>query len=161
MNKYLEKIAAARKPINKVELAPGVFYNLDKHELTPTPAHMNEFLAKKDTQNRLFTGSVGSVYGTAIGVGIGDRLGSGRLESRGINSNYIKNSEGSIRLNPTLKKFRIGGGILGALGLGSAMYAIGGLDPTQKKPLKDGYLEKLERKYEKEIDRLEGWDQYD
>lgn len=212
MNKYLEKIAATRKAINKVELEPGVFYNLDKHELTPTPTHMNEFLAKKDRNNRLVTGGIFGVYGGLGGAALGLNYTAKRLENeQPLNildkpkyqeayDNWLKGGpdfqkhgpeaigewdrtkpkrEHFIRSVPSeykpkftnlankygpktfAKVIGLGAAGVGFLGAGSLGYLAGGLDPIQKKPLKDGYLEKLERKYEKEIDRIEGWDQYD
>lgn len=60
MNKYLEKIAA------KVELEPGVNYDLAKHDIAVSRQRMSEHINSKDQTSRLITGGM---FGALGGVG--------------------------------------------------------------------------------------------
>lgn len=60
MNKYLEKIAA------KIELEPGVNYDLAKHDIAVSRQRMSDHINSKDQTSRLITGGMfGALGGTA------------------------------------------------------------------------------------------------
>jgi hypothetical protein len=91
MNKYLEKIAKAYSG-EKVEIEPGVYYHLDKHELKPTTAHMAEYMDKRDTRSRLGVGAVYGAVGGFMGAAMGDGYHGTRLRQEAplTTTNYSK-----------------------------------------------------------------------
>lgn len=80
MNKYLVKVA------QKVELEPGVHYNLAKHEINVTPARIAEHQKRVDSRNR---GAYGLIYGTVGGL-------AGAAAGHGTASKMVDRSKGSI-----------------------------------------------------------------
>lgn len=75
MNKYLEKIAA------KVELEPGVNYDLAKHDIAVSRQRMSEHLDSKD---KLHRGVHGAVYAS-----LGGTIGYGFASQKIKNDNYL------------------------------------------------------------------------
>lgn len=179
MNVYLEKIAS------KVELEPGVNYDLAKHEMRVSQSRISEHMKDKDTFRRRVTGGlyggIGASLGHLYGDAHGDRL---ILESTGgfdLKKRVIPTTDGGSRvaydqvLIPAKKNIysklsskmspksfrtaaRTAGSLIGGLGLGGLGYAAGGTLDVDKPTVKNKFISSLERKHQKTIDQLEGWD---
>ena len=179
MNVYLEKIA------NKVELEPGVHYDLAKHEMKISQGRISEHMRDQDTFRRRFTGGLYGGIGASLGHLYGDAHGNRLiLESTGgfdLKKRVIPTAEGSSRVvydqvllpaknnlysklsrKMSPKSFRTAtrtaGSLIGGLGLGGLGYAVGGTLDVDKPTVKNKFISSLERKHQKTIDQLEGWD---
>jgi hypothetical protein len=177
MNKYIEKIA------NKVELEPGVHYDLEKHDMKVSTKVIKGHLDAKDRQSRLLAGGVYGVLGTGAGTILGETQAQSMVDKsvdhlhvlpdRGANAGKSLSERavqvpGKKNLYSLVKnKFhplafrRIGmgvGGLLGGTAGAGLGYALGGTQSFEKTRDKNKLIASLERKHEKTINQLEGWD---
>lgn len=144
MNKYLEKIASMH------ELEPGVSYNLAKHDVVIDKNRMAEHLASRDRLSRGFNSVIPAVYGVGAGA-----AGGLLLAKKGYNnpSSWVGRVSSRFKERPLL----LGGGLVGGLAGAGLGYATGGLDSAGRKEAKDALYARMERKHERKIDDLEGW----
>lgn len=179
MNVYLEKIA------NKIELEPGVHYDLAKHDMKVSQNRMSEHMRDQDTLSRRITGGLYGGIGASLGHIYGDvhgnRLISEGTDSYDITRRTVRTADGGKRiaheqiLVPAKKNLysrlsgkmspktfrtaaRTAGSLIGGLGLGGLGYAVGGTLEVDKPTVKNKFISSLERKHQKTIDQLEGWD---
>ena len=179
MNRYLEKVSS------KVELEPGVSYDLAKHELKVSNKLVAEHIKTQDSNKRKALGAVYGLAGIPVGYAAGSvtadniaRRGSDKREAvfkkvigpKGsptrrltvVNTPGENNIYSKIQNRISRKGFARVGGVLGAsaagLALGGLGYATGGIDSWDKPEIRNKYISKLEKKYQRNIDSLEGWD---
>ena len=150
VNKYLEKIA------NKVELEPGVHYDLKKHDVVVSRGRMSDYV---DSRDRVQRGVVAATYGTmagAFGGALGARHAQYHLLAPGTSAIH--------KLSQRLGRGRAIRAVGVAAGAGSAVlggglaYASGGVSDYDKPGVRNKYMQHLEKKHSSTIHKLEGWD---
>ncbi len=178
MNKYLEKI----------ELEPGVYWNSKKKVVEPSREKYNEVIDSDQTQAKLISSAVVKaplgMWGGAIGGAMLDnkmresakgkaedlaaeRAGEAIFHKKnppmdiagikiphyypGLPHNELPSS---IRKAKYLKRGAVAGAIAGGV-LGYPLYSF---SPEMNTESKNRYLDKMEKKHEKAIDKIEGWD---
>lgn len=158
MNKYLTKIAA------KYDLEPGVSYDDQKHAMRLN----NDKRKEIDDRHKTIGGvSLGGVY-AGIGAGVGATMGITKKRnilahlatSRGMEDavNHVV-SMNPVKRNLLLKLPHVGG-VVGAVGLGALGYGLGrwsASQPAQLKVNRDSKITELEKKYQKTIYGIHGW----
>ena len=179
MNVYLEKIA------NKIELEPGVSYDLAKHDMKVSQNRISEHLRDQDTLSRRIAGGlyggIGASLGHIYGDVHGDRLISEGTDSYDIKRRTVPTADGGKRIaheqilvpakknlysrlsgkmSPTAFRMSVRGAgtLVGGLGLGGLGYAMGGIPEVEKPIVRNKFISSLEKKHQKTIDQLEGWD---
>jgi hypothetical protein len=146
MNKYLVKIA------EKHELEPGVTYNTDRHLISISPDKRREIDNHHKNVNGLVGGLPYGILSGLIGIGYGGRLA---------NRNAIKHPNMSMPVKLLNKSLPGVVGATAAAGVGGALYglhrAIAGT-PEELQKARESAMIKLEKKYEKTIHKIHGWD---
>ena len=178
MNKYLDK----------VELEPGVYWNSKKKVVEPSREKYNEAINSDQTQAKLISSAVvkapiGAWGGAIGGATLGNKMRAsvkGRAEDlaaeRAAEAEFHKNNPPRVTRNLTFTRTASGlphdeypsnirkakylkrGAIIGAIAGGVLGYPIHSFSPAENMESKNRYLDKMEKKHEKAIDKIEGWD---
>lgn len=158
MNKYLEKIA------EKIELEPGVNYDLAKHDIAVSRQRMSEHLDSKDKLHRGIHSAIYAPMGGIVGYGMASQ--KIKTDHQLAHSTYSPTPGAKNLVGRLTSKYGIGkvlstgkalGGLAGAAAIGGLGYLAGGLEDTDKADYKNSYMQHLEKKHDAKISELEGW----